>query len=430
MCLEKSFKNIQQKFKQNLSKIFGKKIPKKIVVAVSGGIDSMALLFLLKNTIKSEIFAVTIDHKLRNNSSHEAKFVTDFLKKHQINHTILESYLSEKPSSNIEAEAREVRYNLLVNFCLDKKINHLFIGHHQNDLAENFLIRLFRGSGIDGLASLDYISDFESIKLVRPLLDFEKNELENYLKADKIPHIFDESNDDKKYLRNKIRQFLNTLDDSKLINQRIALASKSILVSKKLIEDEMLKNASEIIEFSELGYFLINIAKFKSLHEEKAQRYLAWILMEVSGNIYKPRLEKLNNFYNWVINDKNYKAFSFYGCISEKYSKEKIIIYREKSKINYKNITIWDNRFLIKNKLPKDISITTISSSELNQIIKTKKIKLDKAIFKKTLYTLPILRKNGEIISIPYLKKFGTKKLEIKFQLRTPLRKIFGLSHN
>ena len=231
-------------------------------------------------------------------------------------------------------------------------------------------------------------------------------------------------------MRNKIRQFLNTLDDSKLINQRIALASKSILVSKKLIEDEMLKNASEIIEFSELGYFLINIAKFKSLHEEKAQRYLAWILMEVSGNIYKPRLEKLNNFYNWVINDKNYKAFSFYGCISEKYSKEKIIIYREKSKINYKNITIWDNRFLIKNKLPKDISITTISSSELNQIIKTKKIKLDKAIFKKTLYTLPILRKNGEIISIPYLKKFGTKKLEIKFQLRTPLRKIFGLSHN
>ncbi len=429
MCSEKLPKNIEQKFSHNLNKIFGKKTPKKIVVGVSGGIDSMALLFLIKNTTKSEIFAVTIDHKLRNNSSSEARFVADFLKKHKINHSILESYLTKKPSSNIEAQAREVRYNLLVNFCLDKKINYLFIAHHQNDLAENFLIRLFRGSGIDGLSALDYISNFEGIKLARPLLNFEKNELEQYLKINKIPHIHDESNDDEKYLRNKIRQFLSTLDDSKLINQRIALASKSILVSKKLIEEEMLKNACNIMEFSNFGYFLLNIDKFKLLHEEKALRYLAWILMEVGGNNYKPRLEKLTNFYSWIINNKNHKAYSFYGCITEKYNSNKIIIYREKSKIDEKNNIVWDNRFLIKNKLSKNFSITTISNSELNNLIKTKKIKLDKNIFKKILYTLPILRKNNEIVSIPYLnfklKQSEIKNLKIKFKLRTPLQKIF-----
>jgi tRNA(Ile)-lysidine synthase len=424
-------------FYKSLDKIFPDNLPKKVAVGVSGGLDSMALLCLLKNTIAkdSQIFCVTVDHNFREDSAKDAQFVADFCQKNDINCTILKSPLKNLPETNIEASLREVRYGLLQEFCRKNEIEHLFIAHHRQDLAENFLIRLFRGSGIDGLAALDYSCDVGGLKLIRPLLDFNKEDLKNYLLERKISWVEDESNKDERFLRNKIRNFLQSLPEPDLINQRITLASKAILESKKILANETKEKMPEVFQFNDLGYFLLQIKDFKELEEQKALRYLVQALMTISGNVYKPRLEKLQNLHRLLLCGAIRKSYSFYGCILEELNDSQIIIYREKAAIKDAiNIKIsdlikkngqifWDNRLII--DLDEDLlaefqkpefyekraNISTINAVEFNKLIKEnnnfKHLKNIKNPLKKVYFTIPVLKIDNRIINFVKTKKIN-----------------------
>jgi tRNA(Ile)-lysidine synthase len=318
---------IEKEFSQTIDKIFVKKFPKKIAVAVSGGLDSMALLLLFKNIYgeKTEIFCLTVDHNVRKNSAADAKFVQNFCKKNSIHCTILKSYLENPPEVDIEGSLREVRYNLLTEFCQKNNIQHLFLAHHQNDLAENFLIRLFRGSGIDGLAAMDKTPKINKINIIRPLLDFPKSDLKQYLQTKKVNWVEDETNEDEKFLRNKIRKFLQTLPDFETINNRVALASQAILEAKQILEKETKRNFPKIFTKNPHG-LILNIEKFQTLESGVATRYLALALMKVSGRVYKPRLKKLLRIYQLILEDKLLKSEEFYGCKLKKNNDNEILI--------------------------------------------------------------------------------------------------------
>jgi tRNA(Ile)-lysidine synthase len=352
---------MEKEFIRSLQQIFPEQLPKKIAVAVSGGLDSMALLALLKNTLdeKTKIFCLTVDHKIRKNSYQDALFVEKFCQENSINCAILESYLKNKPEVDIEGSLREVRYNLLSQFCQKNKIKYLFVAHHNQDLAENFLIRLFRGSGIDGLAAMDKNLQLTTcnLQLIRPLLDFSKSDLKKYLQAKKIKWVEDETNQDEKYLRNKIRKFLQTMPDYEVINSRVALASNAILEAKNILEKETKKNFPRIfkaclsprhpnasrdpsLQNVDSGFrrnethgkndvkksLILDIEKFIKLEKSTATRYLALALIQVSNRIYKPRLKKLERIYNLIIEDKMNKKEEFYGCFLQKITDKKIII--------------------------------------------------------------------------------------------------------
>ena len=129
----------------------------RIGVAISGGPDSLALAFLIKcyqllNNLDAKFFIV--DHRLRKESSKEAKLTMLLLKKFDIDCKIFK-WRGKKPSSNIQSIARNERYKLLKKACKKNNIKHLLIGHHIDDLYENFFIRLLRGSGLRGLSSLE-----------------------------------------------------------------------------------------------------------------------------------------------------------------------------------------------------------------------------------------------------------------------------------
>ena len=133
------------------------KINENLALAVSGGPDSLSLAFLakcyaLKHKVNIKCFIV--DHRLRKESSIEAKTVKKILKKINLNCKIL-IWKGKKPTKNIQSLAREKRYSLLVDHCKKNNINNLLVGHHLDDLSENFLIRIVRGSGLNGLVSLD-----------------------------------------------------------------------------------------------------------------------------------------------------------------------------------------------------------------------------------------------------------------------------------
>ena len=134
---------IYERFEKTLN------IKKNFLVAVSGGPDSSALAFLSKiYSVKHKLDArfLIIDHKLRPESTKEAKIVKKNLKKISINSEIL-TWHGKKPLKNVQALARKKRYELLIEKCRKYKINNILLGHHQDDLFENFFIMLLRGNG-------------------------------------------------------------------------------------------------------------------------------------------------------------------------------------------------------------------------------------------------------------------------------------------
>ena len=142
---------IYKKFETSLN------INQNFLVAVSGGPDSLALSFLskiysIKKSLSVKYFIV--DHKLRENSTSEAKSVKKNLKNFLINLDIL-TWRGVKPKKNIQAIARDKRYELLIDKAKKLKLKNILLGHHLDDLFENFFIRILRGSGLNGLISLD-----------------------------------------------------------------------------------------------------------------------------------------------------------------------------------------------------------------------------------------------------------------------------------
>jgi tRNA(Ile)-lysidine synthase len=323
------YKNITNNIEEVFKNFF---IKEQIAVAISGGCDSLALTLALndfckKNKIK--IQALTIDHGIRKNSKIEAKKVGELLKKFKIPHKILTIAKKQIPQKNIEANLREIRYEMLTDFCKKNDIEFLFFGHHLGDIAENFLIRLFRGSGLDGLSPIQKISEVNYIKIIRPFLEISKDELKNYLIAKNIEWFEDETNDDEKFLRNKIRKFLASFDDKNLFEKRIYQASLEISKTRDFFDEIMSGYELEIIEQTADNITIINRGKLGEVNQAIALKILAKILMKIGDKKYKPRKEKLIRFFEYLIAEGVIKKREFYGCVVEKYRDEKVKIYKK-----------------------------------------------------------------------------------------------------
>jgi tRNA(Ile)-lysidine synthase len=251
------------------------------------------------------------------------------LKKFNISHKILSIPKKQIPQKNIEANLREIRYTMLSDFCQKNQIEFLFVGHHLGDIAENFLIRLFRGSGLDGLSPMQKISEINGVKIVRPFLEISKDELKNYLIEKNISWFEDETNDDEKFLRNKIRKFLASFDDKNLLEKRIYNASLEISKTRDFFDEIMNENELEIIEQNADNLTIINRQKLAEINQAIALKILAKILMKIGDKKYKPRKEKLIRFYEYLIADGMIKKREFYGCVCEKYQDEKVKIYKK-----------------------------------------------------------------------------------------------------
>ena len=201
---------IQKKINNFLKKeiIFTEK--PNIAVAVSGGPDSIALVFLLNTWIKKKngkLIALIFDHKIRDNSKEEAQGTKAYLKSNGIHSKILSVSKNKLTKKNMN-QARKNRFHQIIDYCKKKKIFYLFLGHHYDDNIETFLIRKIAGSNFEGLNCMQNKTLFDEILIIRPLLNFTKDQLLNYLKTNNLKFVQDPSNFNEKYSRAKIRKFL------------------------------------------------------------------------------------------------------------------------------------------------------------------------------------------------------------------------------
>lgn len=236
---------IYNNFEKNLN------ISENFVVAVSGGPDSLALAFLAKiYSIKKKLAAkfIIVDHKLRSGSNKEAKKVQKILKSHSINSKIL-TWFGKKPIKNIQSIARKKRYQLLFSRSDKFKINNILLGHQENDLFENFFIRMLRGSGLKGLISLDKKTVINGKNLLRPLINEKKEDLRFIAKKVFNFYINDPSNIDETYLRIQVRKLIEELQKKGFDQKKLNLTIKNLKHSNNVVDYYVNENIKKILFF-------------------------------------------------------------------------------------------------------------------------------------------------------------------------------------
>lgn len=185
----------------------------KLGIAVSGGADSLALLLLAASAFEGLVEAATVDHDLRCESAKEAELVQAICEQLDLPHRILRADWAEKPRSNIQSVARERRYLLLADWANDRGIAALATAHHADDQAETILMRLARGAGIAGLASIRPKRDLSSgVSVIRPLLGWRRSELRAIVASAGLEPVDDPSNHDLRFDRSVARIMLESAE--------------------------------------------------------------------------------------------------------------------------------------------------------------------------------------------------------------------------
>ncbi len=306
---------------------------KKIMVGVSGGADSLNVLFFsfcyaLKNKIK--LYPVIIDHKLRKGSTNEAKNLKYKLKKNfKINCKIL-SKRKSKIDQNIQSYARDLRYDLFLKECNKHKINYLLLGHHKDDLIENFFIRLLRGSGLKGLVSFSKnVSDYNGLKIVRPFLSTSKKELNATNKKTFGFFIDDPTNYNDKFLRSRIRNLLKNLEKEGLNFNKFYLTLKNLSKSDQVIEFFVDKNVFENSKYFEKHNKIILNQSFFNNPDEIILRSFSQVIQRISKKKNYPRGKKVISLINSLKFFNKKVKLTLSGCIIEKIN-DSVIIYPEK----------------------------------------------------------------------------------------------------
>ena len=302
---------------------------KSFLVAVSGGPDSLALtalskVYSIKN--KNKIAYALVDHNLRANSSREAKSVKNLLKKYKISLAILKNRKLIK--KNIQSNAREVRYELLSKYCQKKKIKTILTAHNLEDQVETFFIRLSRGSGLQGLSSMKQVDKInEGINLARPLLNFKKIQLIKISKTIFGKFYNDPTNKNQKYLRTRIRNLKNKIEESGISYDKIFKSIQNLASSRDTLNLYFDKVYKEIVSRKK-EIILIDLKSFNKLNLEMKMRTLSQAIKKLTNAYYALRSKKIFYLISKIKADGVRKT-TLGGCLISS-NKNCIILKKEK----------------------------------------------------------------------------------------------------
>ena len=416
----KKINYIYFRFREKILSLIGKE---KFAIAVSGGSDSLALsvlakLYSLEND--NDFMALIIDHKLRKESADEAKQTYKNLTQNKIKAKIL-NYRGEKFSSNVQKKARDLRYDLFEKYCTKNKIKFLILAHHQDDLIENFYIRLIRGSGIKGLTSLKNVFEYsKNFHLLRPLLNFNKEELLNITKKSYSSWVEDRSNKNDKFLRVRIRKMQYKLQKEGFDPKRIIKTIENLNTAKDSLEFYIFKSEKKYLKFYKEGYAKLKSSIFNNEAQEVIFRVIIKAIHFVSGEYYPPRSDSLKTLMK-NLSTKSFKSSTLGGCLIKK-DKSIISFFREDRNIvsetlnKIKKKISWDDRFLVYNNFnnKEKFVVKKLGDQGIEYLKKNKFKDCENKIPPHAKKTLPSFWNNkGDLLFVPFLN-FKNRKYNIK----------------
>lgn len=409
-----------------------------LIVGCSGGPDSMALLHYLKNNTNNNIVCAHINHNVRKESKKEE----EYLKKYCSNNNIIfePTKIEKYKENNFENEARKKRYDFYKKILIKYDSKYLFLAHHGDDLIETILMKINRGSNLEGYAGIKRINKVDNYYIIRPLLEYTKEDLINYNKLHNITFFIDKTNYDNIITRNRIRNNIlpHLKEENPNIHKQFLKYSNTLLEYNDYINKEINKHINEIYQKE-----YIDLKKLTALDPFLIKN----ILYKILNNIYKntPNIIKEKNITdilnlikskkpNISINlPQNKLCIKEYNklYIKENITKNKNYKLEFNDKITINNITIEK----INNTCEDGNNICRLNSKKiklplylrnkqdgdfievkgLNGKKKVKDIFIDKKIPKSLRDNYPLLvDENNTILWIPNIKKskFNAKKDE------------------
>ncbi len=271
-------------------------------VAVSGGGDSLALMHLLAAWAGKRAAPVVliVDHGLRDGSAKDARKAASWARALGLRPHVL-TWAGKKPDADIESAARDARYRLMGDWCGKHGVRFLYLAHTLEDQAETFLLRLARGSGLDGLSAMRSpapypLPGYRDLQLVRPLLGASRASLRAFLKARKQDWIDDPMNADPRFARVQLRQAAPLLAELGLVPERLALAACHLARARAAL-DAVTASWLRTVARVEPGRAVIDGKAFAEVPEEIGLRALAHVLGQVSEQAYRPRFARLSRLF-------------------------------------------------------------------------------------------------------------------------------------
>jgi tRNA(Ile)-lysidine synthase len=274
-----------------------------LAAAVSGGRDSMALMHLSARYAAPRglaLIVLTVDHGLRPESAEEARAVGEAARAFGLRHRVLTWRRPGPVRGNLEARAREARYRLLAEACAQEGVSALLLGHTEDDQAETVLMRLARGSGIDGLSAMAPRSARPGLALLRPLLDIPRARLEARLEADGIAWRDDPMNGDDRFTRVRLRKAQAVLAAAGLTPARLAMTARHMARARLALEAAADALQEKAVRVAPEGYARLDAAPLCAAPEEIGLRLLARLVMAVGGLAFPPRFTGLERLYRLV----------------------------------------------------------------------------------------------------------------------------------
>ena len=326
----------------------------RVALAVSGGPDSLALMHLAagwrgRRRDRPALFVLTVDHGLRPGSRDEALMVAHASEAEGLPHALL-AWEHGPVDTGLQARARTARYDLMAAYCTRHDIPALVTAHHLDDQVETFLMRLKRGSGLDGLSAIPEEGVWAGLTLLRPLLDMPKTRLVATVEAAGMPFVIDESNLDPRFERGRMRGAADALATLGLTPEAIALSARRLRRARAALDAVVRDFLLHHGETSEAGYASIDQAVLFATPEEIALRVLARLLAIIGGGVEPVRLAKLETLLAALRIEPD-KAHTLSRCRIVPRA-GRLSVFREMrkeglpvAKLRPGERTLWDNRF-------------------------------------------------------------------------------------
>ncbi len=374
-----------------------------IGIAVSGGSDSMALLVLSAAWARENnrsIAAVTVNHGLRAEAGKEAASVAQLCQDMGLAHDILH-WQDWDGSGNLQNAARDARKALISRWAQQRGIETVLTGHTKDDQAETFLMRLARGSGVDGLAAIHPVQHADTLCWMRPLLAIGRHDLRGLLQDKGLSWAEDPSNDDRRFTRVRFRQAQAELSELGLSIDVLAQTAERLQSARHALEIATQTLARQIAQPRESGSVRLQIAPLRAAPAELQYRLVAHGLRWVASTPYRPRFDSLKHLIDGIFTGRKQ---SLSGCLIAPTNEFTVEISREVQAMpSTSDLTqIYDNRWRIACNLPFDgLKIRPLGADGIQQRPDWRQ----SAESRNTILSSPSIWCNNELMSVPLLDK-------------------------
>ncbi|MGE3770177.1 MAG: tRNA lysidine(34) synthetase TilS [Bdellovibrionales bacterium] len=320
----------------------------KFAIALSGGPDSWALALMAQEQ-DLDFIALTVDHKLRPESTAEAQQVATECTKRGIKHETL-TWQHDGVTSRIQERARNARYELLLDYCKNNDIPALLTAHHADDQAETILMRIAKASGVKGLAGLRPVTEREGITIVRPLLQYTKRQLVDYVIAKGVPFVKDPGNESSRYARGRLRGAVDVLAAEGLTPVTLQKFADKMRDTDAALDEVTAQLVLQHVERTNPCVVQLQAGYLRRVPHIIQQRALVDIWRRVTGgNTYAPGPEALQTVLGNITSKQTCG-----GMVIEPFENT-LRFYRELQAVEgdvtipARNEAVWDRRFRIIN---------------------------------------------------------------------------------